>query len=524
MARMHDEPTFEGGAIIMHRSWLRGILASPILVMLFTATLCAQSSFVYTNDDVDGSNTVSGFSVGSNGSLTPLPGSPFPTGGMGSGGRGFVAANRTTVCAAMNFLYVSNTGSGDVSGFTINPSTGSLTPIPGSPFRTGGSGVDAVACTPNGKFLMVSDSGSGDIAVLGIADTGALSPIPGLRFALGDIPDGIKISPDGNFLAVALPLSNRMGIFSIGPNGALTPSSGSPFSGGGGGKLAGVDINCASDLLFGVEANSGNTIVDVFGIATNGALTSIPDSPFLADVGDNSNVTLLSPDDQLLFVSNQASSSVTAFTVASNGRVTLVPGSPFAAPDSLAPNGMVTDPTGSFLYVADPSNHIYAYSVASGGALTPVPGSPFPANPTGSLLSVAAFPAKTCRKPPTCSTAVASPSLLWSPDHTMTPIAITGVTASQGEAVTITIVAVHQDEPVQSSGSGNFAPDAMLAPLTVRAERDGGADGRVYHIDFMATDSAGVSCEGAVTVCVPHDQGQATCVDEGPVYDSTATQ
>ena len=56
----------------------------------------------------------------------------------------------------------------------------------------------------------------------------------------------------------------------------------------------------------------------------------------------------------------------------------------------------------------------------------------------------------------------------------------------------------------------------------VRAERDGIADGRVYHIGFAATDCNGNRCNDTVTVCVPHDQGEGkTCVNNGPLYDST---
>jgi hypothetical protein len=62
----------------------------------------------------------------------------------------------------------------------------------------------------------------------------------------------------------------------------------------------------------------------------------------------------------------------------------------------------------------------------------------------------------------------------------------------------------------------------------VRAERSGLGDGRVYHIDFTATDTQNQTCMGDVTVCVPHDQGQIRarghgkakedvgCIDEGP--------
>ena len=49
------------------------------------------------------------------------------------------------------FAYVANAGSGNVSGYTINPTTGALTPISGSPFAVG-SGAGPLAVDPNGKF------------------------------------------------------------------------------------------------------------------------------------------------------------------------------------------------------------------------------------------------------------------------------------------------------------------------------------------------------------------------------------
>lgn len=60
----------------------------------------AQGNFVYTNDNANGSNTVTGFSVDSSGVLTRIPGSPFLTGGDGSGD-GFFAGSpsRATFCS-----------------------------------------------------------------------------------------------------------------------------------------------------------------------------------------------------------------------------------------------------------------------------------------------------------------------------------------------------------------------------------------------------------------------------------------
>ena len=100
---------------------------------LLAASVHAQSTFVYTNNN-DATNSVTAFSVGPGGTLTMVPGSPFLTGGDGSGS--FDASNTATVTIRKRILYVSNNGTNDISGFSINTTTGALTPVPGSPFAT----------------------------------------------------------------------------------------------------------------------------------------------------------------------------------------------------------------------------------------------------------------------------------------------------------------------------------------------------------------------------------------------------
>jgi CSLREA domain-containing protein len=125
--------------------------------------------------------------------------------------------------------------------------------------------------------------------------------------------------------------------------------------------------------------------------------------------------------------------------------------------------------------------------------------------------------------PPDCSHATASPTLLWPPNHKLVPIQISGIVNPAGGPVTIAVTRVFQDEPVASPGSGDTSPDATglgTAAPAVRAERDGGGDGRVYHITFTAT-AIGGTCTGTVTVGVPHNPGTKGPVDQGALYDST---
>jgi len=131
-------------------------------------------------------------------------------------------------------------------------------------------------------------------------------------------------------------------------------------------------------------------------------------------------------------------------------------------------------------------------------------------------------------RPPDCSNAVACQSTLWPPNHTYHEIEICGVTDPDGDPVTITATSVTQDEPVNGRGDGNTCPDARIVGglASVRAERTGTpavpGNGRVYVISFTATDSGGASCNGTVTVCVPHDMADAdlACVDDGQSYNS----
>jgi 6-phosphogluconolactonase len=335
-----------------------------LLSVPFAASLGAQNNFVYTNNDKTGPNTVSGFAVGKNGVLTEVPGSPFPTGGRGgpeNQGR-LYASNRIRVCG--NFLYASNAdhSSNSVSGFGIDPDTGTLTAVPGSPFPTGGEGHDGIslAVTPDGRFLYAGNNGSRNITVFAIGPEGELTRV-GELVPAGRGLDGMVVSPDGQWLAAALTSEGPHGsvaMFSIdSKSGTITPVEGSPFPprppSDPDELAAGIDINCASDTLFLAEGTWGTTIVDVLSIdRETGVLTPIEGSPFTPGVGINSNVPLLSPDDSLLFVTNTFGNSVTVFSVGEGGALTLAPGSPFDAGDiGGGPSGMATDPEGRFLYV-----------------------------------------------------------------------------------------------------------------------------------------------------------------------------
>lgn len=123
-----------------------------------------------------------------------------------------------------------------------------------------------------------------------------------------------------------------------------------------------------------------------------------------------------------------------------------------------------------------------------------------------------------------CSAASATAAVLWPVDHALRPIAITGIQGAEPEHVQMHILAITQDEAVGSAGSGRTGPDGTGVggpQASLRAERDGGGDGRVYRVRFAAETAAGGRCEGAVQIGVPHS-AERSAVDSGQRYDSTA--
>lgn len=374
---------------------IKRLLSGFFFLVSLTVTGYAQGNFVYVNTNTAGPNSVTAFSVAADGALTPIAGSPFITGGVGNN-LGLFAANRSTVCTMGNRLYVANDGSNDVTGFDINPATGFLTTIPGSPFATGGiasgSGM-SLDCTPDAKFLVAANGNSSNITVFSIAANGALAPVPGSPFPATNKPNALKVSPRGGFLYVA-ESTDLIEAFSIAANGALFPVPGSPFPGGGiplASGVAGIEINCAGTLLF-APLSGGPSAVSVFNISPNGALTPISGSPFPTS-GTNALAAVLSPNERFLFVSNQMS-GITVHNVAVDGSLSLVPGSPFfvgASPQQLAINK-----SGSLLYVNNAfGGTLSVLTIASNGVLSSAPGSPFPVG-SGTLPSVSAFPPKSC--------------------------------------------------------------------------------------------------------------------------------
>jgi hypothetical protein len=124
-----------------------------------------------------------------------------------------------------------------------------------------------------------------------------------------------------------------------------------------------------------------------------------------------------------------------------------------------------------------------------------------------------------------CEAAVASLGTLWPPNHKLVPVDVLGITNTDpgDDPITVTIDGIFQDEAVDAQGDGNTRPDATgigTSTASVRAEREGNGNGRVYTIYFTASSAGGAQpCTGTVEVGVPHDP-MWDAVNDGPLFNS----
>jgi hypothetical protein len=113
------------------------------------------------------------------------------------------------------------------------------------------------------------------------------------------------------------------------------------------------------------------------------------------------------------------------------------------------------------------------------------------------------------------------PTELWPPNHKFHTI--TGedcVTDACDGDVQVTFLSASSDEPVNDKGDGNTEPDIILScdSVELRAERQGGSDGRVYTLEYSAVDDGGNETSGSCIVTVPHDQSGDEAVAQEPAY------
>lgn len=195
-----------------------------------SVTIDRNGRFAYVTNYA--SSTLSAYTIdAATGELTVISGSPYTT-GVNPGSAVVVPQS-----SGKSFIYVTNYGSGTVSGFEINPLTGALTPT-AQRHAMVSAGPYAIAANTNGTFLYVANYSSNNISAFSIDPlTGKLTKLAGSPFASGLSPRSLAFSPSGQYLYAANASSDTISAYEPDGAGALAaigsavPAKGrSPFS------------------------------------------------------------------------------------------------------------------------------------------------------------------------------------------------------------------------------------------------------------------------------------------------------
>lgn len=338
-----------------------------------TTTATTNVAFLYVVGQ--GQNSIEAFHIQGSGEISATSVASFAT-------------NPRPVAIALhpstNFLYVANLTANTVSGYSIDHTSGFLTPVGTAlpPVSTGPSPV-SLGCNSGGQFLFVLNQGDATISVYSIDGARGILTQVGAPFSTGlTNTQTLTVSPNSAFLYVLSSTApsttpNTISIFSIASNGALAPAG--SVQAAANSNIPRVTIDPKGQFLYAPDSANNNVLS--FSIAPSGALTPVAGSPFTT--GTQPVAVAVDASSSFVYVSNAGSNNVSAYKSAA-GVLTQVSGSPFFTQGNgtqpvTQPGVLIVDATNTFLYVANVATKaIAAFGInSSDGTLVPVADMPF---------------------------------------------------------------------------------------------------------------------------------------------------
>jgi len=333
--------------------------------------------------------------------LTALPGSPYLMGGAGVTNPAQLDGpddddQNVIVSADHRFLYAVNSGSNTIAAFHIH-SDGALSAVAGSPYPS--MGIEPVSLGLTGGRLYVVNknqdpgqpqtSDGSNYSVFNVNADGSLAFIPGSTVSAPKDASSSQalISRDGKFLIDAEENAAVLRAFSIGPSGLLTDVPGSPLSpplvGGTQAAPLGLATSPTQRLLYVGFVNVSR--LGVYSIdPTTGALSFVT---HVANSGSEICWLKITSDGKSLYTDNMASNSISHYDLTDPRNPVEVQHMVMKDAGSGGAFELSFDPSEKLLYVveqrttlnpADPKgNEIHILNVGANGSLSEASISPF---------------------------------------------------------------------------------------------------------------------------------------------------
>jgi len=299
----------------------------------------------------------------------------------------FVSQNDCTDCTTTgDYLYVANGNNTFLAGFGVS-TAGALSILTNSPYNNGVA-AQSLAITPTNSFLYVATTAG--IFCYALNSNGAITvQNSGTAVASDVVATSMQVDSTGSYLLAAgigiASAVQAIGIYQINTStGLLTALTGSPlplYTG----KATTATVVTPTGMLITpnnsyVYVSLQSLGVQVLTLGTGGALSTGTTATFLPPLSTSTTPAdyglASDPTSKFLFVA-EFNTGLRVFSIGTNGTLNEVTGSPY--PTGTGPTGVVLDPTGSYVYVANKgSNNISAFTLTlASGKLTAIAGSPF---------------------------------------------------------------------------------------------------------------------------------------------------
>jgi 6-phosphogluconolactonase (cycloisomerase 2 family) len=375
--------TADKGAAMRTRSlkWTGAILAGLLagatgaIPGVASAATSPVVGHVYLNDNTSGTNTIAAFDRHSDGTLSPVAGSPFAAGGRGTGA-GLASQGALQLSGDGRYLLAVDAASNQVSVLRIK-ADGGLKLLPGGVVPSGG--VRPVSVAVHDDLVYVANAGTGGSNYTGFTfnSGGHLRPLAGSTVSLpdGSQPGDVLFNATGTALVGTRVGTSQIDSFSVGANGLLTAAASSPIPAQALGPFGSEFRPTDPNQLFVTNAHDVQGSVSAFSVSADATLSSIGSSPFTNGQLGTCWVEI-SHNGQFLFAVNTGSGTISRYSINTDGSLALLGNTPVSATGGVGAVDARLSPDGGTLFVDESRIGAVASFAVNGGNLAELPSSP----------------------------------------------------------------------------------------------------------------------------------------------------
>ena len=303
-------------------------------------------------------NTISQYTIGADGALTPMSPAKVATG---------ETPEWITVDPSGKYVYVANakpTPAGRIYQYTIS-ADGTLSPM-SIPWVSAGTYPESIAIDPSGKYAYVANNQSNNISEYMLGTDGALISIGTILSGSGypNAPSSVVVDPSGKYIYVSNADGKSVSQYTIGLTGGLTPMTPATVATSGtNGNAWHMAIHPSGGSLY--VTGYFDNVVFQYTVGTSGALTPMT----TVSTGSYPASIAVDPSGKYAYVGN-ATGSISQYTIVSGAFTPMTP----ATVGTSQAAWVTIDATGKYLYSTSgyPGSTVSQYTIGTDGTLTPM--------------------------------------------------------------------------------------------------------------------------------------------------------